>query len=74
MVVGLLTHHFYYVNGKSRALELYGNVAINCEHIEDFADMAGIEYVLIDSDTKISEFKKELRWNEMYYMLAKSVC
>jgi L-arabinose isomerase len=41
--------------------------------MEDFADIAGIEYVLIDSDTKISEFKKELRWNEMYYMLARGL-
>jgi L-arabinose isomerase len=41
--------------------------------MEDFADMAGIEYVLIDADTKISEFKKELRWNEMYYMMAKGL-
>lgn len=41
--------------------------------MEDFADMAGTEYVLINSDTKISEFKKELRWNEMYYMLAKGL-
>jgi L-arabinose isomerase len=47
--------------------------AITSECMEDFADMAGIEYVLIDADTKISEFKKELRWNEMYYMLARGL-
>jgi L-arabinose isomerase len=49
------------------------SMAITSECMEDFADMAGIEYVLINSDTKISEFKKELRWNEMYYMLAKGL-
>jgi L-arabinose isomerase len=37
--------------------------------LEDFADMAGIEFLLIDNDTKLSEFKKELRWNELHYQL-----
>lgn len=40
---------------------------VTAEHLEDFASMAGIEYVLIGENTSISEFKKELRWNEMYY-------
>jgi L-arabinose isomerase len=47
--------------------------AITSEYMEDFAEIANIEYVLIDSDTKISDFKKELRWNELYYMLGKGV-
>jgi L-arabinose isomerase len=42
---------------------------ITREHLEDFCDMAGIEYLLINEDTRISEFKKELRWNEVYYHL-----
>jgi L-arabinose isomerase len=37
------------------------------EHLEDYAAMAGIEFVLIDGDTRIRELKKELRWNEAYY-------
>ncbi len=41
--------------------------------LEDFADMAGIEYLLIDQDTRLPEFKKELRWNEVYYFLAKGL-
>jgi L-arabinose isomerase len=49
------------------------SMAVTSEHIEDFSEMAGIEYVLIDKNTKISEFKKELRWNEIYYMLAKGL-
>jgi L-arabinose isomerase len=44
---------------------------ITSEMLEDFAEMAGIEWVLINSETKVSEFRKELRWNEMYYALAK---
>ncbi len=45
--------------------------AVTAKHMEDFAEMAGIEFLLIDNDTKLSEFKKELRWNDMYYHLAK---
>jgi L-arabinose isomerase len=45
--------------------------AVTVEHLEDFADMAGLEFVLIDSTTTVRELKKELRWNEIYYHLAK---
>ena len=41
--------------------------------MEDFAEMAGVEFVLIDNNTTISEFKKELRWNDLYYHLAKGL-
>lgn len=44
--------------------------AVTAEHMEDFAEMADLEFLLIDADTKLSQFKKELRWNEMYYHLA----
>jgi L-arabinose isomerase len=41
--------------------------AITADYMEDFAEIADIEYLLIDDQTKISEFKKELRWNEASY-------
>lgn len=44
--------------------------AVTAEHLEDFADMAGLEFLLIGKETRLSEFKKELRWNEIYYHLA----
>lgn len=47
--------------------------AVNAEYIEDFAEMAGIEFVHIGNETSLTEFKKELKWNEMYYMLAKGL-
>lgn len=47
--------------------------AITGEYLEDFTEMAGIEYLLINKDTRISDFKKELRWNDLYYMLAKGL-
>ena len=45
--------------------------ALNAQHLEDFADMAGLEFLLIDENTTISDFKKELRWNDVYYRLAR---
>ena len=47
---------------------------LTVEYWEDFAEMAGIEMVVIDENTTISEFKKELRMNEVYYMLNKALC
>ncbi len=46
---------------------------VTAEHLQDYADMAGIECVLIGNETKLPEFRKELRWNEMYYALAKGL-
>jgi L-arabinose isomerase len=44
--------------------------ALTVEHMEDFAEMAGMEFLLIDKNTTIPAFKKEIRWNDMYYLLA----
>jgi len=44
--------------------------AVTAEHLRDFAEIAGIELVLIDRDTRLAELEKELRWNEAYYHLA----
>jgi L-arabinose isomerase len=42
---------------------------LTSEHLEDFAEMAGVEFVLIDKETKLHSFKNELRWNDLYYQL-----
>ena len=47
---------------------------ITAEYWEDFAEIANIEMVHINKDTTITEFKKELRMNEVYYMLNKALC
>jgi L-arabinose isomerase len=44
--------------------------ALKPEHLENFAEMAGMECLLIDRSTTIAGFVKELRWNDMYYHLA----
>jgi L-arabinose isomerase len=40
-------------------------------NMEDFAEIAGIEYVLIDKDTQLRQFKNELKWSEVYYQMNK---
>ncbi len=37
------------------------------DHLQDFCEMAGIEMLVIDENTRIPEFKNQLHWNEMYY-------
>ena len=44
--------------------------AIGPEPLADFAEMGGLEFLLIDAETTIPGFKKELRWNQVYYHLA----
>ncbi len=44
--------------------------AATTEMFQDFADIAGLECLVIGNGTTESEFKKELRWNEVYYHLA----
>jgi L-arabinose isomerase len=43
--------------------------AVTTEMLEDFADMSRTEFLLIDANTQLRDFKKELRWNEVYYGL-----
>jgi len=41
--------------------------AITSAHLRDFAEMCNVEFVLIDDRTELSQFKKELQWNDVYY-------
>lgn len=41
--------------------------AITTEYIEDFADIAGVELLVIDKNTSIREFKDKINANEAYY-------
>jgi L-arabinose isomerase len=47
--------------------------ALTPEHLQDFADMAGLECLLIDRNTNVGDFVKELRWNDTYYHLARGI-
>ena len=43
--------------------------AVTTEMLEDFATIAGIECVVIDTETRLRQFRQELNWNEVYYGL-----
>ncbi|MGA2016958.1 MAG: L-arabinose isomerase [Opitutaceae bacterium] len=43
--------------------------AVTAEHLRDLAEISGVEMVLIDADTRLAQFEKELRWNEAYYQI-----
>lgn len=40
---------------------------LTTEHIETFAEMVGVELVVIDKNTTLRQLKNELRWSEAYY-------
>ena len=46
------------------------SAALDTEILEDFAEIAGVEFALIDADTRMRDFRNELRWNHAYYRLA----
>ena len=46
---------------------------LDSEIIADFADIAGVELVAIDADTRMRDFTRELRWNQAYYRLAEGL-
>jgi L-arabinose isomerase len=41
--------------------------AVTDNHLEDFAEMARMELLLINGETRLSDIKKELRWNNACY-------
>ncbi|MCX7867550.1 L-arabinose isomerase [Limisphaera sp. VF-2] len=43
--------------------------AVTTEMLEDFAAIAGVEFLVIDAQTRLREFKRELEWNEVAYGL-----
>ncbi|MFL6414679.1 MAG: L-arabinose isomerase [Bryobacteraceae bacterium] len=45
------------------------SLSLTVEHLEDYAEMAGIEFLVIDGSTEVRDFKKELKWNDLYYRL-----
>jgi len=42
---------------------------LTSEHLQDFAEIAGIECVLINKKTDLYQFKNELKWSEVFYKL-----
>lgn len=46
---------------------------VDARVLQDFADMAQTELLLIDEATTTKSFEKELRWNQAYYRLAQGM-
>ena len=44
---------------------------LTAEHLKDFADIAGIEFININTTSTTQNIRNELRWNEVYYQLNK---
>jgi L-arabinose isomerase len=53
-------HHSAYTQG------------VTTEQVEDFAEMCGVEVVVIDADSDIRTFKQTLRHNDAYFHLRRS--
>lgn len=43
--------------------------ALNLDYMRLYAEMTGIELLVIGEETTIPDFKNEIRWNEAYYKL-----
>ena len=42
--------------------------SLTTEHLQDFADMADVELLVIDKGTQLRQFRNELRWNSAAYL------
>jgi L-arabinose isomerase len=49
------------------------SLSLTAEHLEDFASIAGIEFVPIDEKTDLFQFKQQLHWNDAYYLLTQRI-
>ena len=49
------------------------STAVGVDVFRDFAEMAGTELLVIDENTTLREFEKEVRWNAAYYRLARGI-
>ena len=47
--------------------------SVTTEMLEDYAEIADIELLIIDKSTTIRQFRQDLRNNEIYYMLNKAL-
>ena len=45
---------------------------LTSEHMQDFSEMAGIEFVKIGKNTDLYQLKNDLRWSDVYYQLNKA--
>jgi L-arabinose isomerase len=56
-----------YAGGAHHTVYSY---TVTREHLEDFAEIAGVEMVTIGRGTELGAFRQQLRNNEVYYLLS----
>ncbi len=49
------------------------STALDVEMMEDFTEMFNLELIIIDKDTNLRELKKEIKFNDVYYHIAKGL-
>lgn len=49
------------------------STALTSEHLNDLAEMVGVELALIESDTRTRRFTQELRWSAAYHRLQRGL-
>jgi L-arabinose isomerase len=49
------------------------SAAVGVEELTDLAEMVGVELLVIDADTTLRGFTRELRWNQAYHRLAQAL-
>ena len=59
-----------YAGGAHHTVYSY---AVTTEMLEDFAKIAGVECVVIDNETKLRDFQRELRDSDLYYHLSQGL-
>ena len=47
--------------------------AVGIDVFRDFAEIAGTELLVIDGNTTLRDFQRELRWNQAYYRVAQGI-
>lgn len=47
------------------------SLSLTPEYLEDFARIAGLEYVAIDENTTLTHLENQLKWNELYFLMKK---
>ncbi len=64
------TAAWIYAGGAHHTVLSY---ALTSEHLEDFSEMAKIELSVIDADTRLRDYRNELRQQDLYYHLAQGI-
>ena len=59
-----------YAGGAHHTVYSY---ALTSEHLENFAEIAGVESVVIDAHTRLRDLKNELRQNDLTFTLAQGL-